>query len=466
MKYRVRLSVLLIISMLAGCSFPLENIEKQFSRKEKEDTLGLTPDFSYEVSEQTPNIMINQVGYLADSSKIAILAGKNLAKEFWVYNALTQEEVFQGTLKQEKENGGETTGNNPGNAEEKLIYLADFSNVTKSGTYYLYHEDLGYSYEFEIDNLLYDEVEKNILEKLGEECSDTALICYQLASLLMTKELYPENLLEAEKFYEVCQEKIKYLMQAQDEVTGNVYADVEKAKNIKNLEAAQKQQYISLAATAEFAGVMAFYACQIKEEDKELYRQCLSAAGKAYETIQNSLDNVGYDAGYFAASHLYRLTNQSKYAQAVGQYLTMKEEQKSYTEYDFSLFADYAYITLRSGSNLEWSEAIMKKIMAEAEEISLSGGKNNYFVSQLKSKNDIDGKLQEMSNLALVNYIITNHEYTVLQKNYLDFFLGRNADNFCYLDGFGSRNPKENENKITIKNGGLFYLLLQSTKIQ
>ncbi len=463
MKYRVRLSVLLMISMLAGCSFPLENMEKQFSKEEKEDTLGLAPDFSYEVLEQTPNIMINQIGYSNDAGKVAILRGNHLEEEFKVYNALTQKEEFKGTLKSDKETTGEKETEE--NTEEMVLYLADFSQLKKSGTYYLYHSDLGYSYEFKIDNHIYGEVEKKVLNMAAQETKDTSLICYQMASLLMTKELYSDNLLEEAKFYEVCQEKIQYLMQAQDEVTGNVYADISKAELIKNLDNGQKQQYISLAATAEFAGVMAFYAYQMKEVDQKLYKECLTAAEKAYATIQNSLDNVGYDAGYFAAAHLYRLTNKSKYAQAVGQYLLMMEEQKSYTEYDFSLFADYAYITVRSGSNLEWSESIMKKIMKRAEEISLSAGKNTYYVSEQREKDDIDGKLQEMSVLALVNYIITNHEYTVLQKNYLDYFLGRNSENFCYLEGFGSRSTEKKENQITAKNCGLFYLLLQSTKM-
>ena len=63
-----------------------------------------------------------------------------------------------------------------------------------------------------------------------------------------------------------------------------------------------------MAATAEFAGVMAGYAYQIKEAEIEFANQCQMAAEKAYYSIQSSLDNVGFDAGYFAAAQLYRLT--------------------------------------------------------------------------------------------------------------------------------------------------------------
>ena len=300
---------------------------------------------------------------------------------------------------------------------------------------------------------------------MEEEINDTSLSCYQLAGLLITKELYPDNILEPERLDNICKEKIERLMLAQDENSGNVYANISSAKLIQNLDEAQKQQYISLAATAEFAGTLAIYAYQMRDVDWNIANQYQAAAEKAYRGIQNSLDNVGYDAGYFAATHLYRLTGRAKYAQAIGQYLSIKEEQKGYTEYDFSLFGDYAYLTLKYGSNLEWSELVMKKIMNQAEEISRSSGKNNYYVSNKREYNDIDGKLRDMSNLALVNYIITNHEYSMLQKNYLDYFLGRNPYNICFADGFGTRNAADDEVDINATNSGLFYLLLQSTKL-
>ena len=244
-----------------------------------------------------------------------------------------------------------------------------------------------------------------------------------------------------------------------------MYADISDVKMMQEFDETKKQQYISLAATAEFAGTLAIYAYQIKETDRNLSYQLQAAAERAYRMIQNSLDNVGYDAGYFAAANLYRLTGKIKYSQAIGQYLGMKEEQRSYTEYDFSLFGDYAYLTLRQGSNLEWSELIMKKIMKQAEEVAFSVGKNTYYVSEKREYNDIDGILRDMSNMALVNYIITNHEYSTLQKNYVDYLLGRNPYNICFIDGFGIRNAVEGENKINAVNGGMFYLLLQSTKI-
>ena len=465
MKYKIWLIVVLGIHVLAGCTLPFAD-NKLSSRKEKGDTLGLVPDFSYEVVEQTPNILVNQTGYLPENRKIAILQGNLLENVFYVYKADTDEIAYEGILKSDtlgtKEEAEEEMQND---SNIKNIYPADFSEVKEPGTYYLYHSDLGYSYPFEIRNDIYDKLEKDTLSLIEEKTTDTSLNCYQLAGLLLTKELYPENILEKQRLEQLCQEKAEHLLQAQDSVTGSVYSDISYAKGVYEPDDTKKQQYISLAATAEFAGTLAMYAYQIQGTDRNLSYQMQTAAERAYRTIQNSLDNVGYDAGYFAAANLYRLTGEIKYSQAIGQYLGMKEEQKSYTEYDFSLFGDYAYLTLRQGSTLEWSELVMKKIMKQAERIAYSSGKNTYYVSEKREYNDMNGILRDMSNMALVNYIITNHEYSMLQKNYLDYLLGRNSYNICFMDGFGSRNAVEDEMKINAFNGGLFYLLLQSTKI-
>lgn len=470
MKYKIWLSILLVISFLAGCSLPLGNSKQDSLGDDRTETLGLTPDFSYEVIEQLPNILINQVGYLPESSKVAILQGNELDNIFYVYNAITNKQEYSGTLTPDslfKEKQEEVREADKEEEEEKKEnYLADFSQLDKVGTYYIYHPDLGYSYEFEIKENIYDNVEKALLSLLEKENNDTSLICYQMTCLLFTKELYSKYIMDAERVEQLCRQKVELLLQAQDEKTGSIYANAGIARQLKNRDEAQKQQYISLAATAEFAGVMAMYAYGTKSTDRELAERCQIAAEKAYSSIQNSLDNVGYDAGYFAATYLYRLTGRGKYSGAIQQYVAMKEEQKSYTEYDFSLFGDYAYITLPQGTKIEIGDAFMKKMMSKAEENSLTSGRKSYYVSEKREYNDIDGNLRDMSNMALVNYIITNHEYSTLLKNNVDFFLGRNPDNICYLEGFGSRNAGQGGSKINETNAGLFYLLLQSAKNQ
>ena len=172
---------------------------------------------------------------------------------------------------------------------------------------------------------------------------------------------------------------------------------------------------------------------------------------------------MSYDAGYFAVTQLFKKTGRARYSQAIGQYLGMKEEAKSYTRYDFSLFGDYAYLSCKYSTNMEWNKQLMNKVMKQAETISLTSGKDNYYVSGGRDFYDVEGMLKDMSVMALVNYIITNHEYSTLQKNYRDYFLGRNPDAVCLAEGFGKRNLQNGEG-VSQGDAALLYLLLQSTK--
>ena len=185
--------------MLAGCSTLLQGQSTSKGNGEGTQTLGLTPDFSYEVKQQVPNILINQVGYPCQESKVAIMHGNDLQPEFWVYNAMSHKQEYKGSLQSGRIEMETTEESAPEGEEIKNIYLADFSEIKKPGSYYLYHPDLGYSYTFRIAPGIYDDIEKTVLYAIENEENDTSLICYQLSALLITKELYPKNVLEQER---------------------------------------------------------------------------------------------------------------------------------------------------------------------------------------------------------------------------------------------------------------------------
>ena len=48
--------------------------------------------------------------------------------------------------------------------------------------------------------------------------------------------------------------------------------------------------------------------------------------------------------------------------------------------------------------------------------------------------------LRDITRLAVVDHIITNHEYATVLQNHLHYMLGRNLYAISYLDGAGSRN--------------------------
>ena len=65
---------------------------------------------------------------------------------------------------------------------------------------------------------------------------------------------------------------------------------------------------------------------------------------------------------------------------------------------------------------------------------------------------DQAGLLRDMSRLAVVDHIITNHEYATVLENHAHYMLGRNLQSISYLDGVGGRNYRDVDVSLGIMN--------------
>ena len=118
---------------------------------EKEDeivSLGLTPEFDYEVPRSIPDIMVNQVGYAQGSNKVAVFRGEMLPDTYNLVNAETGEIVYIGKI--ELKGYNETTDEN--------ISYGDFTDYTVPGIYYLQADVIGQSYLFAIEKNPYADI--------------------------------------------------------------------------------------------------------------------------------------------------------------------------------------------------------------------------------------------------------------------------------------------------------------------
>ncbi len=443
MRIKVWLSILLCLGMLAGCLYFANTSLDLRGLAASEDNPELTPDFFDETKTRTPDILVNQLGYRPGDKKIAILQGSGLQSAFSVHDAATDKTVMTGML---KEAGAAVYQDAPKEKEEgSVLYLADFSGLEKEGDYYLFHEELGSSDVFGVKKDIYASLEAYILEELAAENRDTSSLCYQLAGMLLALELYPDQIEEPQKFQRILAEKTELLSRAWNQETGG----------LDETEGGE--------TAAESAGVMAMYAEYLQSIDQALAKEYQIMAERAYAASLNSQDKVSDDAVYFAAAQLFRRTGKTEYTQAIDRYLLKPQEERSSTRYDFTLFGDYGYLSCRHKTNLEWSRQLMNKVMKQAEKISLSSSRERYYLSQNREQYEVEGILQDMAVMALVNYIITNHEYSTLQKNYLDYLLGRNPEGYCLVEGFGARNMPQGQ-MVDKENAALFYLLLQSAK--
>ena len=135
--------ILLCACMASGCAETGNASTSENGQQTQEEeivSLGLTPEFNYEVPVNLPNIIVDQVGYAVNSNKIAIFRGEILPDTYELVDAETEEIVYTGSIKEKGYN--EITGEN--------ISYGDFTDFEVPGTYYLQTEMIGQSYSFVI----------------------------------------------------------------------------------------------------------------------------------------------------------------------------------------------------------------------------------------------------------------------------------------------------------------------------
>ncbi len=124
---------------------------------------------TYPVTENDmQSILINQVGYKPESEKIAVFRNITNESKFSVINADTGEVAYTGSLYGEKQNP----------SAEETNFFGDFSEVTKTGNYYISCGNLEDSYAFNISenvykNLIDDAVRMMYLQRCGVAIEDS-----------------------------------------------------------------------------------------------------------------------------------------------------------------------------------------------------------------------------------------------------------------------------------------------------
>jgi endoglucanase len=102
----------------------------------------------------TDPVMLNQVGYYPNSSKLAVIAGHIRAGDFYVVSADGTDTLYQGFLGQEKKSAYSST----------ITRIADFTSFTTPGNYILRVDNLKQSFPFTIKNEIYTELGKALLK--------------------------------------------------------------------------------------------------------------------------------------------------------------------------------------------------------------------------------------------------------------------------------------------------------------
>ena len=287
------------------------------------------------------SVNVNQIGYLPESAKLAVLHGDAITDTASVVDAVTEDIVYEGKV------GPATMNASTGREEARF----DFSGVTKPGTYKIVAGDKE-SFEFKIAENVYDEAFKATLrmfymqrcgvelpdELAGEhahaECHTGSAKIYgtdttidvsggwhdagdygryvvsgakAAADLMLAYDLYPQafddalNIPESGNGIADVLDETKYeldwlfKMQASD---GGVYHKVTCA-NFPTFVMPEEETDelivtpVSTTATADFAAVMAMASYVYADIDADFAAKCLAAAVKAAEYLEAHPDCEG-----------------------------------------------------------------------------------------------------------------------------------------------------------------------------
>lgn len=472
--------------LLTGCAY---ETDARFQSGQENDgdglltTLGLSPEFDYEVPESLPSILVDQQGYAESSNKIAFFRGEELPETFSVVDAENGKSVYTGTIEQK------------GRDEESGVFISygDFTSLRTEGTYYIEAAVIGQSYTFEIAENPYQELYNAALKQYyynrcgltlstelagdaahnachtkeaqmkdeasvkldvsggwhvdGSGTRDVPTGCSTIDHLLLAYELYPEvfsdevGIPESGNGIPDVLDEVKYeidwLLKMQDNRSGAVYSAVSSADNAA-LGYLLYIDPVTMDATIQFAATMAKFSYLYQNYDIEFATRCLKAADRAYRYAGQYLADVSPEEYFYASTELYRATGNYGYHNEIREYL----QQSPVTDMNdnFVFWGCVTYLSTKQKVDVDACDVLIKILMQEGERISYASKNSKFLVSMDEQKNGSAELLRDITRLAVVDHIITNHEYATVLQNHLHYLLGRNLQSVSYLDGTGSRN--------------------------
>lgn len=424
--------VLLCTVMLCGCA-------QQHTREEDaagEETVqtgyvgmeGNRAEIRYQVARMRPSVLADQIGYEADSTKTVFFIGGQSGKTFEVINADTGETVYSGKM--------EFAGRDE--SRQSTVCYGMFSEMVEEGTYYIRAGELGESYPFEIGDVLYDELFRQLCASYDQLWDHAAYEAEWLAEDARTIS----NLLIAYEYYTGI-----FGDDTGCQFSGNSIPDLielvaKRVQQIMTLDTAG----LSAGELGAYAGILAKFAQDYRVIDADISAQCLRAAQDAYSMMtekRNIADTGRTDRdesmSFYAAAELFRATGYTQYHTAVKEYLAgtgQETEGSSGGSMDF--YGKVAYLSTKYRVDTALCSRLISEIMSEVETLAADYNSGVY----LTAAEYPGGFCGDMVKFAVVNYAITNHEYVTVQENQLHYLLGRNPRGESYLP-FGASLSEE-----------------------
>ena len=431
------------------------------------------PSLEYDIPVSHPHILVDSLGYGIGNEKQVFFFGNDIPACFTVYDAESNEPVYE----------GETESRGYFDIYDSNVAVGNFSELKDTGKYYIEADYLGRSYAFPIVEEMYvKEFEEaaqtyylnrcamarntgachthsSVLREDMTQSLDVTGGWHQDATgskdvvsasktaeyLLLAYELFPEafsddtGIPESGNDIPDILDEVRYetdwLFKMQNKDTGAVYSGV----TIVNGSADNYVSYLensSNDASAAFAAIMAKFGYLYQAYDSKYATECLRAADRAWKYISLNSEEEAVDENlmFMASAELYRTSGLKIYENYLKDYLNAEKYE------DISDEAVYhgvvTYLNTTQGVDKECCGKLMGILMRQAEDISSDSKKSAFLVPLTKEQDNNDKLVDNMTRMSLVDHIIPNYEYDNIILNYLHYFSGRNpsSENYIHYD--------------------------------
>lgn len=419
--------ILCIILSLNGCRSSVANEQDAIGGKAQQPSAeGYGGNYSAALLEQgialpesRVKIYVNQAGYSSERDKKAIFALAEGVDTFRVVSASDKEVVYTGKISVLPQ-GGAGEG-------EAVLGIGDFSQLDRTGTYYIECDVIGRSYPFTIAQDAYEKLFLGLLRNVSDAdmTEDAQGVCdisfgmnILMYSLQCNGTLYEEaytHLTESGYEGDMVTELLKmaqWLLSKQEE-NGSLYDDYE--------------------ATAAFCGAITMSLDTFGIYQSSIAQEYENAAKRAWDWLdgQKCDTDVRKKARFYAAVQLFKSEGKEQYKNIALEFL--RGEHESYSD---SRFVFYGVITYMSSQDIDRDicTQIMIKLVDDTEQLINDAKEDALFGT---GKRSVSENLDDILLIGFTNYITPNKEYTAIIENTIQYMGGFNENGECYISDEG-----------------------------
>ena len=294
-------------------------------------------------------------------------------------------------------------------------------------------------------------------------------IAYNVNPALFTDEMnIPESGNGISDLLDEARFELEWMLKMQDEVTGGAYHKVT-GYSFPAFIMPEEESWdmvicpVSNTATADFAATMALAYTMYKDVDGAFADMCLAAAKRAYDYVAAHKDEPGFknpedvftgeypdsncfDEILWAAAELYKVTEDDRYFELMEECASKISHWTLLGWEDMGGYAAYSILTCKAlkKNRPYFVQNIEEKFFAQVDKMVAASKANPYFI-------DRDESFEWGSNMGIAdngmifwmaNSLKPNEDYAALMRANLDYLLGANALDICFVTGFGSNSPK------------------------